>query len=402
MSAQISNIELWNALRAKNPTFRSHTAEGTAELFSERGFEALKRSDVSAINEFFELSLRVALQKISVGRAKNLFSNIGLVEVYDTPNGGYTQRIAIKNIKPVSPKFKGLKNGDSIDPFVVRKPESDERFFQQNFDYQNFITLQDFQVKTIFISEYGMSEYVSGIMRGLQNGYTIQESLNVKEALNAAINSVAYPLQGTQIIEVDSFDDEPTDSELQNYMLAIKLLLTQMTTTESTGAFNAGGFETMVDRDEYVILQRAGIKDQLDVRTRLGAFHPDELNSGVEIHEIDNFGGITYTYTSASVIEPAPAYPHYDEFGAQDGWSASEGGDLIEGEFELQTVDPNEDVLAIVCQKGLVFENRQNGYMVNPIYNPRGLYTNYWASVVNNAINVDKNYNMVVIKRKSA
>lgn len=399
----LSNLALWNALRATNPSFASHTSEGTAELFTERGFETLKTTNLNAINEFFELSLRVALQKISVGNAKNLFEGIGLVEVYDTPNGGYTQRIAIGNIKPVTPGFKGLSDGESVDPFVVRKPESKERFFQQNFDYQNFITIQDFQVKTIFISEFGMSEYVSGIMRGLQNGYTIQESLNVKEALNSAINSTTFPLKNTQNVSVDSWTDGAlTDAELQGYMLAIKMTLTSMMTTESTGAFNAGGFETVLDKDDYVIIQRAGIKDQLSVRTRLGAFNPDELDSGVEIYEVDNFGGIWYDGTVDGSAD-VRLYPHYDSFGAQDGWSSSEGGDLVEVEAgSLRAVDPNEDVIAIIAQKGLVFENRQNGYIINPIYNPRGLYTNYWASAPNNAINVDSYYNMVVIRKPTA
>ena len=60
--------------------------------------------------------------------------------------------------------------------------------------------------------------------------------------------------------------------------------------------------------------------------------------------------------------------------------------------------DPNKDVYAILADKGLVFQMRQNPYEVKPIYNPRGLYTNYWASSPNNGIFVDHYYNMVVFK----
>ena len=170
----VSNVTLWNLARKVSPTFKSHTAEGTADLFTEKGFEALKLSDVGAINEFFEISLRVAFQMCNVSRAKNPLEGSGLLQVYDTPNGGYVQRIAVDSIKPTSPRYKGLTNGASVDPFSVRKPKTHERFFAQNFDYQSFITLQDFQVKQIFISEYGMGEYIAGIMQGLKNGYTFQ------------------------------------------------------------------------------------------------------------------------------------------------------------------------------------------------------------------------------------
>lgn len=50
---RFTNAEIWNVIRAKFPNFASHTSEGTAELFSERGFEALKQSDPTALNDFF-------------------------------------------------------------------------------------------------------------------------------------------------------------------------------------------------------------------------------------------------------------------------------------------------------------------------------------------------------------
>lgn len=62
----ISNAQLWDLARKASPTFKSHTAKATAETFTEKGFEALTRSGLNVINEFFELSLRVGFQ---IGRA---------------------------------------------------------------------------------------------------------------------------------------------------------------------------------------------------------------------------------------------------------------------------------------------------------------------------------------------
>ena len=425
--AGITNEQFWNMARAKNPQFASHTAKGTSDLFSEKGFEALTRSDIGAVNEFFEISLRVAFQKVDISRAKNPLAEIGLVEIYDTVNGGFTQRIAINSIKPVTPAFKGLENYGSVDPFIVRKPTDSERFFGQNFDYQSFITIQDFQVKQIFISEYGMGEFISGILQGLANGYVLQEYVNTKEALNTAINSTTYALKDSQKLAVASWTSaSPTDSDLKSLILTLKDLATGMKTQAQTGMYNANGFETYVDPSEYVVLMRAGIKNRIQLQVELGAFNPETLTLPFESHEVSDFGGLVpYVLDGTTHV---PVQPIYDKNGEQvayvdasvtvngyatfngtkwvvnvtsGGTTADTNQTVVESELDGWD-DPNEEVLAVVAQKGLIFENKQNPYMVTPIYNPRGLYTNYFASSPNNAINVDPNYNMIVVLKPSA
>lgn len=424
----ISNVQFWNMARAKNPNFANHTAKGTADLFNEKGFEALKRDDVVALNEFFELSIRIAFQKVDVSRAKNPLAELGLVEIYDTPNGGFVQRIAINSIKPVTPAFKGLEDGDSVDPFIVRKPTQQERFFGQNFDYQSFITIQDFQVKQIFLSEYGMGEFIAGILQGLANGYILQEYVNTKEAINSALNSTDYALKDTQKLAVASWTDaSPTDSDLKSLILTIKDLATAMKTQAQTGIYNALGFETYVDSDEYVVLMRAGIKNRIQLQLELGAFNPETLTIPFATQEVSDFGGLVPYGEEALTTKLQPVY---DRFGTVVGYvdanatingyatkrksdgrwivNVTIGGSTAdttiaeEDRGEVYWKDENAEVLAIVCQKGLIFENRQNPYTVSPIYNPRGMYNNYWANSANNSINVDPNYNMIAIIKPSA
>lgn len=424
----ISNVQFWNMARAKNPNFASHTAKGTADLFNEKGFEALKRDNVVALNEFFELSIRIAFQKVDVSRARNPLAELGLVEIYDTPNGGFVQRIAINSIKPVTPAFKGLEDGDSVDPFIVRKPTQQERFFGQNFDYQSFITIQDFQVKQIFLSEYGMGEFIAGILQGLANGYILQEYVNTKEAINSALNSTDYALKDTQKLAVSSWTDaNPTDSDLKSLILTIKDLATAMKTQAQTGMYNALGFETYVDSNEYVVLMRAGIKNRIQLQLELGAFNPETLTIPFATQEVSDFGGLVPYGEEALTTKLQPVY---DRFGTVVGYvdaeatingyatkrksdgrwivnittgsSTSDTTIAEEDRGEVYWKDENAEVLAIVCQKGLIFENRQNPYTVSPIYNPRGMYNNYWANSANNSINVDPNYNLIAIIKPTA
>ena len=421
--AGLTNIQFWNECRKNNAQFESYTSSGTKETFTEKGFEALKASDLNILNKFFELSLRVAFQKVDVSRARNPLTDSGLVEVYNTPNGGFVQRIAVNSISPISPVYNNLENGSSVDPFKVRKPESSQRFFGQNYDYQNLITIQEFQVKQIFLDEYGMGQYISGIMQGMETGRVKQEYVNLKEVLNAGLNSTEYPLKDTQKIATQLPDDlsTVTDEQLRGFIEEVMDLMTAMDTQVSSGQYNAAGFDTHVDKSDYVMLVRAGILNKIKTRLRVGAYNPEDLAIPIDrIVEVSDFGGI-YPYKEAEFS--TRLYPVYDSFGSESGYFIAEAdaGGLAKNTASDGTVlgyrtgagvnisgianivakkdvfwkDENAEVKAMVAQKGLIFENRQNPYVVTPIYNPAGLYTNYWASSPSNSISYDYYYNMV-------
>lgn len=423
----ITNATLWDLARKASPTFRSHTAKATKDTFTEKGFEAITRSGLNTLNEFFELSLRVGFQLLTTSKARNPFADSGLVQIYDTPNGGFVQRIAVGSIKPISPKYKGLadyaKGGTSVDPYIIRKPESSERFFQKNFDYQSFITVQDYQVKEIFLNEYGMGAYVAGIMEGLRNGYTIQEYENTLECLSAALNSTTYPLQDTQVVNVDSWGSGASgaiaEADLMSLIKNIKDISTAMAVVAQTSAYNAAKFPTVVDQSDLVLLLRAGIKTEIDLKLEVGAFNPDRLSLPYTVKEVESFGGLVAQDSSNNNLQEV-----YDKNGEVRGyidatvqinapcfWDAANnrwlvnittGGATADTTFPAEPdhwYDPNSDVLGVLIQKGAIFENAQNPYVVRPIENPAGLYTNYWASRPNNGINFDYYYTMVVFRK---
>lgn len=423
--AGVSNVSLWNLARKADPTFASHTSEGTADLFTERGFEAITRNGLSLVNEWFNVSLRVAFQMLNVADARNPLAEIGLVEVYDTPNGGYVQRMAMNAIKPVTPAYRGLNDGDSPDPFVVRKPELSERFFAQNFDFQNLITHQDFQVKTIFVSEYGMGQVLAGIMQGLQASYTKQEYYNTLECLNAGMNSETYPLKDSQVIRLSSWTDAAvTDAELTEFIKIGKNIARHMRSVASTSEYNAAGFDDIANPEDYVMLVRPEIMTDIETMNALNA--PGNSSIPFEVHEVENFGGMTPVIVDDSGDTPVDVelQPIYNELGVAVAYvdaSVTVNGPakLVNGKWvvnvtsggttadtndtyvdeEIEWRDPNAEVLAVIAQRGVIFENAQNGYRVEAIRNPRGLYDNYWASRPGTAIVYDYFRGLIVIAK---
>lgn len=395
--AKINNAEFWDMARRFSPDFKQHTSKKTLADFTTKGFEEIQLTGTNVLNEFFEISMRIGFQMLNVARARNPLVDKGLVAVYDTPNGGYVQRISVNSIKPVSPAYLDLQEGGSVDPFVVRKPDIEERFFQMNFNYQSIITVQEYQIKTMFINEFGMGELLAGILQGLANGYTIQEYLNTKECMNASLNSSKFPLKETQVLTLNSWTPaNPTQAELTDLILSVKDTATRFETVSATGAYNAKGFETLVDPADMVLVLRAGIKNKINVSLMVGAFNPDFLSLPFEIVEVDDFGGIEH-YSDAGFT--TKVYPVYDKLGAQIGWNTEANQTTVTvTDDQVFKKDPNAEVLGMLVQRGAYFENAQNPYTVTPIYNPRGMYTNYIANRPNNGLNWDALYNMVVFR----
>lgn len=403
----MTNAKLWDMIRNRFPEFKSHTAKATAELFTEAGYEQLQNGSYpNALNDFFELTLRVYLQQVNISRAVDTLSRDGFGEYYEQPLGGFIQRMSISSFKPISAKFKGLVNGSSVDPFVVRKPDIKERFFKCNFDFQNLITMpDDFQMKQIFISEFGMSEFMGGLMTALENGYTVQLYENKLEAINAGINSVAFPLQDTQKMNV-SLSADPTAAELSAFILAVRNVVDAMTLGPQNNGFNAAKFMTVQDKSRLKLLLRPGIKNAIAVKLLANAYHIDELNLPIDIVEVPHFGGLVAygSYDESNDTYSDLLYPVYDNLGSVIGFSTVENdpdgaeSEHFVAEDNVYWKDPNKDVIGIIADKGYLFYSVQNPYRVEPIRNPRGLYTNFWASSMNNTVAIDHVYNLVEIK----
>lgn len=402
LARAITNADLWDSLRGIYPNFSSHTSKATAELFTARGYENIAKYDASVLNDFFNLSIRVWLNIINISHAEDKLASADFGEYYDQPWGGYIQRMAIESVRPISPSYNGLQNGDSPDPFVVRKPVTKERFWLQNFDYQSMITAPDeFRRKQIFVSEYGMSEFMAGIMEGLQNGYTLQVYTNKLEAINSALNSTTNPLQDSQKWEVSFANaNAPTSGELQAFTISVKNAIEALTIAPQTSAFNAYKFGSTQDKSRLRLLVRQGYKAPLSVEVLANAFNKGELDLDVPIIVVPDFGGMQ-PYLEEGLT--TPLYPVYDDLGTTIGYNTTANQSSVTVETDnVFWKDPNKNTYAILADKGVIFECSQNPYTVEPIRNPRGLYTNFWASSPNNTIAYDPAYNMIVFQNSNA
>lgn len=392
----ISNVELWNAVRANNPTFASHTAEATADLFTERGWSTITQSGMQTLNEFFALAMTYYLQLVNISHAKDPLEENGVGEYFDAEWGEYIQRMAVNSIKPISPQFRNLVDGSSPDQFVVRKPSVSNRFFQKNFDYQSLMTIPDkWEFKRVFISPFGFSEVMAGLFQGLENGYILQNYMNKLEVINAAINGAGGALSPYQTV-TNVMDDTPTAEQLIKFQLSVMNIVELMTTSAQTGNFNSLGFESTQDISRLKLLVRPGYKANLALNVVRGSYNADTLNLPVDVVVVPHFGGLQ-PYKEAGFT--TKLYPVYDKLGTQIGYNEADGQtDVTVENDEVFWKDPNADTYAVLADKGFIFQTRQNPYQVEPVRNALGLYTNYIASCPDNNIAYDPLYNMVLFK----
>lgn len=394
----ITNATIWDAIRDKYPQFAGHTAKATKDLFTSQGWEALS-SNPQDVNDFFALSMRVYLQLINVSRAKDTLEEKGFGEYFDNPMGGIIQRMAIDSVTPVSPAYKGLQNGSSVDPFIVRKPKAAERFFKRNFDYQSMITISDqYMLKDMFLNPYGIDEFMSGIMTGLQNGYINQVYLNKLEVIDKAINSVTWALKDTQKYEVSiTTPGSPTANECIELIRLVKNIVSAMELGPQTDAYNALGFKSTQDKDRLKMLVRPGYKNAIETLVLANAYNQERLQLPIDVIEVPHFGGLTPQVDIGGSLTDVSEI--YDSLGVVIGYDTDPTAtNPTYTEADVQWLDPNAQVIAVIADKGAVFTSKQNGYTVEPIRNPRGLYQNFFANSPNNTIAYDPLYNFVIIK----
>lgn len=397
----VKNSEIFKVAQAFSPQFKAFTAALTADGLN-NGWEANKNLDPTIVNEWFKVTMKMILQKVDIATVKNPLESYGIVENYLDEFGNIAQRIAVNGMKPVNPKFHGLENGDSVDHYVVRKPDIKERFFTQNFDFQNFFTLQEFQIRQILSSPFGMDQITNGCMIQLENSYTKQRYLNELEALSAGINSTDFPLQKTQKINLDSWTDAaPTDAELLSLIDTANDVIDQMILSPSTSAYNAGKYEDAIYADNLVMLIRPGIMNRIKTRLEVGAFNKEDLALPVDVKKVLNFGGLVPYAKNEQGELTKPIYPVYDKIGAVVGWATTEGATTPSIDLGAEGyLDTNADVLAVIIQKGAIFTTQQNGVQMIPTpLNARGVYMNYFFNVINAGAHFDYDYNIIVITK---
>ena len=406
--AKLTNAQFLTAVSKVAPEFKEMAAKNSRDVFTESGFQALQNlpGTEDAVTRFYNIALMVGLQTVEHAKFKDVLASMNILERLNMSMGAYKQENHVQRIKNVNPAFlgkdgKGLKNGDSVDPYVVRKPVIDQDYYGLNWNYQNWFTLQDFDLRLGWITPgNGIQSIVSAIYEMVDLDRIETEYSKFFEVLNGAINSTTHPLADTQQIKLDSWTENPTDDEVEALIRVLKNIVEVFDSMPSVDIYNAGKYPNGAEASDMTMLVRLGIKSRIDTLMAY-VFGPEYLQFPIKVKAVPNFGGIKH-YASSDTGFTTELIPVTDKDGVYTGYYSVDGtaSGQIAGADTVE-VDPNSDVIAVIAQKGVIFELIQNEMKVRPIINPRGEYQNTFFNQMNNGINYNHHKNLITISKPS-
>ena len=406
--AKLTNAQFLTAVSKVAPEFKEMAAKNSRDVFTESGFQALQNlpGTEDAVTRFYNIAIMVGLQTVEHAKFKDVLASMNILERLQMSMGAYKQENHVQRMKNVNPAFlgkdgKGLKNGDSVDPYVVRKPVIDQDYFGLNWNYQNWFTLQDFDLRLGWITPGdGIQSIVSAIYEMVDLDRIETEYSKFFEVLNGAINSTAHPLTDTQQIKLDSWAENPTDDEVEALIRVLKNIVEVFDSMPSVDIYNAGQYPNGADASDMTMLVRLGIKSRIDTLMAY-VFGPEYLQFPIKVKAVPNFGGIKH-YAASDASFTTELIPVTDKDGVYTGYYSADGTESgqIAGADTVE-VDPNKDIIAVIAQKGVIFELIQNEMKVRPIINPRGEYQNTFFNQMNNGINYNHNKNLITISKPS-
>lgn len=407
--AKLTNAQFLTAVSKVAPEFKEMAAKNSRDVFTESGFQALQNlpGTEDAVTRFYNIALMVGLQTVEHAKFKDVLATMGILERLQMSMGAYKQENHVQRMKNVNPAFlgtdgKGLKNGDSVDPYVVRKPVIDQDYYGLNWNYQNWFTLQDFDLRLGWITPGdGVQSIVSAIYEMVDLDRIETEYSKFFEVLNGAINSTTHPLTDTQQIKLDSWAENPTDDEVEALIRVLKNIVEVFDSMPSVDIYNAGHYPNGAEASDMTMLVRLGIKSRIDTLMAY-VFGPEYLQFPIKVKAVPNFGGIKH-YAASDTSFTTELIPVTDKDGVYTGYYSADGTESgqIAGADTVE-VDPNKDVISVIAQKGVIFELIQNEMKVRPIINPRGEYQNTFFNQMNNGINYNHNKNLITISKPSA
>lgn len=402
MATKKDNIKLTNREWMKEYVTSNPNDVQAKDVLAKGGFDVnnvLSQPQYDGLKQrFLNWTLPFFLNQITGFHVTDPFKRVRLGEEYDTVGQAILQRLAIGTVKGVTPGYVELGQGDSLDMFEVNKVPGAERFFVADVNFQAWITIQDESLMQLaFSTNYGVSEVVTQQMERLRAAYALSMYEAKMEALSEGLTSKGMnTLQESQVKTLEFDINQPTDEELDSFILSLNDIATEFETRPLLGKYNAVGYESGAYVDEHVVIVRAGLKNRLSMRLAT-VFNDEKLNIRFEVGELEHFGGLT-----PILADGTPLFSVYNKNGSPIGFATTDGlvgEDKVEypsNSPEVTWDDPHAETFAILAHRGWLFTSTEANLTVTPSpYNPRGMYTNFFCNAPNGHVHIDPAYNMI-------
>ncbi len=325
--APVPNTILFNSIRANlSSEFKDRIPAATEQNLDKIGTAITSKAFEGLFNEWQgELWNKIGMTLFHQYTLNNPLADL----IYGTMSfGDAIEEIGVDIVKGRAMDYG--KDGESLDPFVKQSNHAKAMYHRINEPIQYMTTIEKDRIKRAFRSEYGVSRLYGMFISALYSSANVDTWLLTKKLMSMYINDTmsgdGVPLLDDQKQEITPVTNKETG---EDFILTIRNLV-------SAGSFPNAAFNPMkihktLDNRDYILFVKYDILNHISVKTFTNAFHTEELNMKVTVKPIDDFGPDT------------------------------------------------DNVVAILAERNWLLITQQFEDM-EPIYNPRGRYWNYYLT----------------------
>lgn len=337
-------IAAFNQLRLTlSNDFQSRIPQASQDNFKEIGIMLLDLPENrGAMNEWLNGILnKIGLTLIRTAEARNRLAQFktGTMEY-----GDIIEEIGI-NIPVMETYLDGERNVEDVDPCAPNPFCKVAQEHQVNYHKKNrkeFVqrTIWPDLLRRAFRGPDGYFTLINAITESMVTANTNAEYLWTKEVFSTYLTQTVKPLTANQIITMDSPVDSTTGKD---FLRMLKYTADMLTFNSET--FNPNGIMQYTDPSDMILFINPAVTAYIDTDVLAAAFNPRYLDYPHQIIKLDDFG--------------------------TDTWRA-DGGDPT-------TITGEGFYAALVDRRFFMIYDDVRRF--ETIWNPKGLYWNYWYHV---------------------
>ena len=294
--------------------------EVNAEAFGQNALSVVDTSSLISLGNTVlssstntEAFLNTLAQRIgrTILRFREYRNKLGDMVLNDFEYGAILQKIKVVMPQAEEDQMFDLTDGQSIDHYVVAKPQVDQKLFVTRTPYQFHITIQRETLKEAFLSESAMGSFIGIVFGEVRNAIEVSLENLSRVTLATAIAECSgtarvydlvteyNSLYGTSLTQVTAVNDE------KFMRFAIKFINTVIDGMQDMSVnYNDGSFETFTPKEDMRVKMLSVFQRSLETVVEYAAFHDQFVRPDIEYTTI-NYWQASTNPTDINITRPS-------------------------------------------------------------------------------------------------
>lgn len=239
---------------------------------------------------------RIGKSIISYRRYQSKLADMALTDV---EWGAILQKIKVDMPQAVEDASVELEDGKSIDPYIVTKPVTHQKFFVVRSPYDFKITTQYRWLKEAFLSEGAMMSFISAVNGEAENALELSQENLARMCMNNFIANTdtsqqvklltMYNTASGKTLTVDNALLDESFLRFAVGQIKLKMIQMEMMSTQ----FNREGLQRHTPRADQRFVVRADFQLAMETQVEYAAFHDEYV-------KLEDFIKVPYWQSSDS------------------------------------------------------------------------------------------------------